>query len=184
MDEARTRLYQEEPLKDAPRMQQWQLSLRKERTTVNGIRGQRRRQELRLGSMKTLNEALRQTLKLEVVKRTVRISIGLWEVTGHCWGGGGVGHLRIEDTTKCSLRARDIGVMTTLKTSAHTEQRKMEINLDQLAPYVGTGQVKWPCGSRWRVNTGKKTATGMVRPITEVTSTGLRREVVVHLWAM
>jgi hypothetical protein len=65
--------------------------------------------------------------------------------------------------------------MTTLKTFAHTEQRMMEINLAQLAPYVGTAWVEWPCGSKWRVNwiTGMK-----VRPITDVTSTVLRREMV------
>jgi hypothetical protein len=71
---------------------------------VNVIRGQSRRQELRLGSMKTLNEALRQTLKLEVMKRVVRISIGLQEVTGTlCGGREGSATSKLEETTKRSL---------------------------------------------------------------------------------
>jgi hypothetical protein len=52
----------------------WQLRLRKDTTTGNGIRGQSRRQELHLGSKKTLYETLGQTLELEVVKQTVGIS--------------------------------------------------------------------------------------------------------------
>jgi hypothetical protein len=47
--------------------------------------------ELRLGSKKTLYEALRQTHELEAVKRIVGYSSGPQEVTGHC---GGVGRLR------------------------------------------------------------------------------------------
>jgi hypothetical protein len=45
-----------------------QLRLRKEMITENGIRGQTSRQELCLGSMKTLYEVLGQTLESEVVK--------------------------------------------------------------------------------------------------------------------
>jgi hypothetical protein len=48
-----------------------QLRLRNGTITGNGIRGQSRRQELRLGNVKTLYETLGQTLVLEVVKRTV-----------------------------------------------------------------------------------------------------------------
>jgi hypothetical protein len=57
-----------------------QLLLRKERTTGNGIRGRSRRQELRLGSVKTLHEVLGQTLELEVVKREVAFSSRLRKV--------------------------------------------------------------------------------------------------------
>jgi hypothetical protein len=46
----------------------------------SGIRYRGLRRELSLGSKKTFYEALRQTLGLEVVKRTVGYSIGLWEV--------------------------------------------------------------------------------------------------------
>jgi hypothetical protein len=45
-----------------------QLHLRKERTTGNGISGRSRRQELCLGSVKYLYEALGQILELEVLK--------------------------------------------------------------------------------------------------------------------
>jgi hypothetical protein len=45
-----------------------------EMTTGIGIRGRSRRQELHLGSMITLHEALQQTLEEEVVKQAVRIS--------------------------------------------------------------------------------------------------------------
>jgi hypothetical protein len=45
-------------------------------TTGNGIRGRSRRQELRLGSQKTLHETLEQTLELEAVKLAVGISNG------------------------------------------------------------------------------------------------------------
>jgi hypothetical protein len=41
------------------------------------LRGRIRRQELRLGSLKTLYEALGQTLELEVVNRAVGASIRL-----------------------------------------------------------------------------------------------------------
>jgi hypothetical protein len=46
-----------------------QLPLRKEKTAGNGIRGRSRRQELRLGSVKTLYETRGQTHELKVVKR-------------------------------------------------------------------------------------------------------------------
>jgi hypothetical protein len=46
----------------------WHICPMMERTTDNGIRGRSRRQELCVGSVKTLHEALRQTVKLEVVK--------------------------------------------------------------------------------------------------------------------
>jgi hypothetical protein len=51
------------------------------KTTSSGIRGQRRRHELRLGSKKTLHEALGKTPELEVVKLAVGISIGVREVS-------------------------------------------------------------------------------------------------------
>jgi hypothetical protein len=51
------------------------------KTTGNGIRGRSRRQELRLGSRKAANDALGQTLELEVVKRVVGISIRLRKVS-------------------------------------------------------------------------------------------------------
>jgi hypothetical protein len=58
----------------------WQLCLRKETTTSNRIRGRSRRQELHLGSVKTLYEASRRTFQLEVVKRAVRTPIRLWKM--------------------------------------------------------------------------------------------------------
>jgi hypothetical protein len=66
----------------------WQLRLRKEMATSSGIRGWSKRQELHLGSMKTLHEALRRTLKLWSEQSGFPRGCGKW-VTGHC---GGVGH--------------------------------------------------------------------------------------------
>lgn len=59
----------------------WQLCLRKKMTSGNGIREQSRRQELHLGSVKTLYEARGQTLVLEVVKREVGTSIRLHKMS-------------------------------------------------------------------------------------------------------
>jgi hypothetical protein len=53
------------------------LRLRKERITSNSIKRRSRRQELCFRSVKTLHEALQQTLELEVVKQVVGISSGL-----------------------------------------------------------------------------------------------------------
>jgi hypothetical protein len=47
----------------------------------NDIRNRGLKQQLRLGSKKEFNKAVRQTLGLEVLKRVAGISIGLWEVS-------------------------------------------------------------------------------------------------------
>lgn len=47
----------------------------------NGIRDLGVRQQLCLGGKRTLNEALGQTLQLEVVKLAVRSSITLWKTS-------------------------------------------------------------------------------------------------------
>jgi hypothetical protein len=52
-----------------------QLCLRKKTTTGNGIRGRSRGQKLCLRIQKTVYETLRQTFKLEVMKRAVVTSI-------------------------------------------------------------------------------------------------------------
>jgi hypothetical protein len=71
-------------------MQQWHkgprhnlaaVHLRKKRAIGSSIRGRSRRQELCLGSVKTLYETLIQTLELEVTKRAIRISSGLRKVS-------------------------------------------------------------------------------------------------------
>jgi hypothetical protein len=51
------------------------------KTPGNGIGGRSRRQELCLGSKETFYVVLGQTHRLEIVKRVVRFSIGLWKVT-------------------------------------------------------------------------------------------------------
>jgi hypothetical protein len=53
----------------------WQLHLRKERTTGNGIREQSSRQQLRLESTGNVNKTFRETLGLEIAKRIARSSI-------------------------------------------------------------------------------------------------------------
>jgi hypothetical protein len=52
---------------------------------IDSIREQSMKQQLHLRGNKTLNEGLRQTLELQVVKLAVWSSIRLWkQVTGHC----------------------------------------------------------------------------------------------------
>jgi hypothetical protein len=53
----------------------WQLHLRKERTTGNGIRGWIRRQQLWLESTGNVNETFRETLGLEIAKRIAGFSV-------------------------------------------------------------------------------------------------------------
>jgi hypothetical protein len=43
-----------------------------------------------------------------------------------------------EETTNNGLRAMDVGALTTFGTPTLTDQRKIVINLDQLASYEGT----------------------------------------------
>jgi hypothetical protein len=45
-----------------------------------------------------------------------------------------------EETINNSLRAMDIGSLTTFGTSTFTDQRKVLINLEHLAPYETTTQ--------------------------------------------
>jgi hypothetical protein len=54
-----------------------QLRLRKERTTGNGIRGRRKRQQLRLESTGNFNDTFRETLGLDIAKRIDGTSIRL-----------------------------------------------------------------------------------------------------------
>jgi hypothetical protein len=86
-----------------------------------------------------------------------------------------------EETTNNSLKAMDVGALTTLGTFACTDWRKMMmVNLDRLAPYEGTTwdeqqeQLKSKhCANR---ATGRKTI-----PSTDVASTALRKEMAVRL---
>jgi hypothetical protein len=65
-----------------------QLCLRKDRRTGNGIRGWSRRQELCLGSTRTLYEACGQTHMLEIVKWTVGSSVRIWKMSNSTlWRG-------------------------------------------------------------------------------------------------
>jgi hypothetical protein len=70
----------------------------------------------------------------EVSSQDFQLGCGEW-VTGYC---GGVSPLRY------GRSARDVGALTTLKTFAHTDWRKMEINFNQLVPYVGATRVEQP----------------------------------------
>jgi general stress protein 26 len=50
-----------------------------------------------------------------------------------------------EETTNNSLRASNVGALTTLGTFGHTNWRKMMlVNLDRLTPFEGIAQDKWP----------------------------------------
>jgi hypothetical protein len=70
----------------------------------NGIRDCRLKQQLHLGSETVFNKNVRQTLGLEVAKRSVRSSIWLWEVSE--WTLWSVGPLRNErrDIQSTALR--------------------------------------------------------------------------------
>jgi hypothetical protein len=57
-----------------------QLYLRKERTTVNGIRGWSSKQ-LRLESMGNVNETFREILRLQITMRIEGTFIRLWKMS-------------------------------------------------------------------------------------------------------
>jgi hypothetical protein len=50
---------------------------------------------------------------------------------------------QMKEETATSLRGIDIEALTTLRTFAHTNWRKM-VQLAWLAPYQGAAQDKWP----------------------------------------
>jgi hypothetical protein len=68
------------------------------------------------------NKTIRQTFGLEVVKRVVGISIGLWE--GSDWTlWGELAPSKMKEGTASSFRARDVGALATLGTFADTDQK-------------------------------------------------------------
>jgi hypothetical protein len=48
---------------------------------INSIIDQRIKQQLLLGGKRTLNEALRETIGLEIIKLVVRSSVTLWKTS-------------------------------------------------------------------------------------------------------
>jgi hypothetical protein len=51
----------------------------------------------------------------------------------------------MKEVTTSSLRATDVGALTTLRTFACTKQeRLMMVHLDWLTPYQGAARDKWP----------------------------------------
>jgi hypothetical protein len=134
----------------------------------SGIRDRDLKQELCLGSKKTLYKALGQTHELEVVKRKVVISIGLRKISDWRLQRGRPALKQKKRRPKHSPRKR-------------TEM--MVVHLDRLAPYQGTAQEGESSGSCWRVITEKDDTRGRrARPSTDVTSAALVKEMAVRLW--
>jgi hypothetical protein len=80
---------------------------------------------------------------------------------------------KTKEKTAHRVGAGDVGALTTLRTFARTDRKKMMvINLDRLAPYVGTARDE-RLGRSHRENrtTGRK-----MRPSTDVVKTALGKE--------
>jgi hypothetical protein len=65
----------------------------------------------------------RQTAELEIVKRIVEYSVGLWRTSVRTVWCGGAGPSRMEET-RDSLRAGAVGAPTTQGSFAATEQKR------------------------------------------------------------
>jgi hypothetical protein len=93
----------------------------------DGIRGQGLNRQLLLGSKRAFNKTIRQTFRLEVMKRAVRIFIWLQEMSDWTLWMGSAASERKKRCQKWNLRSR-----------------LMVVQLGRLAPYQGTTQDEQP----------------------------------------
>jgi hypothetical protein len=141
----------------------------------NAIRDRGLKQELCLGSKKTLYEALGQALMLEIVKRTV-----------FCQNSKNECHdimeelasTQMEEETTSSLRTRDVGALATLRSFARTIKKD-----DGGTPGPGrtlsgncSGQAPLRREQLERITMKTKLQGRKVRPITHVTNTVFTKE--------
>jgi hypothetical protein len=121
------------------RMRYWAQS-----ECINGILDQDLKEQLHLRKEKTFGRISGKIVELEIAKQTVETSIRLSKMNDWTlWRGHPPS--KTKEKTAHRVGAIHVGALTTLRTFGRTSWRKlMVINLDQLAPYMGTTQDKQP----------------------------------------